>query len=92
LAVTQASAASSITAGANLNLIGGDFLNSSSTVAAGGALSARVDNLNNVGLITNDTQTDRIFVSSRTRNDSGWQSLARAFNEQYSAQGSRYNA
>ncbi len=92
LAVTAASAPSSITAGVNLDLVGGDVLNSSSAMAAGGALSARVNNLNNVGLITSDTQTDRIFVSSRTRNDNGWQSLARAFNEQYSQQGTRYNA
>ncbi|SHN31150.1 filamentous hemagglutinin, partial [Pseudomonas asturiensis] len=83
LEVTQASAASSITSGGNMTLQGGDFLNSSSTLASGGSLSAVFNDFKNIGVVPSQTQTDRIFVSERTRNDNGWENAAQGFNQQY---------
>ncbi|MBW4964662.1 hypothetical protein KZZ06_21960, partial [Sulfitobacter sp. CW3] len=45
LEVTAASAGSSITSGGNMTLAGGDLLNSSSSIAAGGNFTARLNNL-----------------------------------------------
>jgi filamentous hemagglutinin len=55
LEVTEASQASSITAGGNLSFNGGDLLNQSSTIATGGNLDASVTNLFNRGIETGDT-------------------------------------
>ncbi|NWD48162.1 hemagglutinin repeat-containing protein [Pseudomonas gingeri] len=90
--VTEASAASSITAGGNLSLQGGDLVNQSSTIAAGGALSATVVNLTNSGLETGETETSRTFRSERTNNASGLYNAAAAFNNSYSVGGAGYNA
>ncbi|HCT04029.1 MAG TPA: adhesin [Pseudomonas sp.] len=89
--VTQASAASSITAGTNLAIRGGDLLNSSSTIAAGGALSATVTNLVNSGIETGETETSRTFLSERTNNAGGLYASAASFNNYYSVQGAGYN-
>ncbi|KTT59329.1 hypothetical protein SB8_05525 [Pseudomonas oryzihabitans] len=92
LEVTQASAASSITAGRNLTVNGGDLLNSSSTLAAGGSFTANVNNLYNQGVETGDTQTTRVFISERTRNAGAWYDTANDFNDRYWYQSSNYNA
>ncbi|NWD75824.1 hemagglutinin repeat-containing protein [Pseudomonas gingeri] len=89
--VTEASAASSITAGANLNVQGGDLLNQSSTIAAGGSFSARVNNLTNSGLETGETETSRTFMSERTKDAGGWYAAAAAFNNSYSIGAAGYN-
>ncbi|MBV6754493.1 hemagglutinin repeat-containing protein, partial [Pseudomonas chlororaphis] len=89
--VTEASAASSITAGVNLTVQGGDLFNQSSTIAAGGSFSARVNNLINSGLETGETETSRIFVSERTRHPEGWYAAAAAFTNQYWFQSAGYN-
>ncbi|NWD72291.1 hemagglutinin repeat-containing protein, partial [Pseudomonas gingeri] len=89
--VTEASAASSITAGTNLSIQGGDLLNQSSTIAAGGSFSAQVNNLTNSGLETGETETSRIFVSERTRHPEGWYANAAAFTNQYWFQSAGYN-
>lgn len=85
LIVTNATAGSSITSGANMLLTGGTLLNSSSSIAAGGAMTVRVDQLSNVGLVTHDTQYDRIFTSERERKPGGWNREAAAFTQRYSA-------
>jgi len=89
--VTAASAASSITAGTNLSLQGGDLLNQSSSIAAGGSFSAQVNNLTNSGLETGETETSRIFVSERTRHPEGWYINAAAFTNQYWFESAGYN-
>lgn len=90
--VTAATVASSITAGHDLTVKGGDLLNSSSTIAAGGAFTAQLNNLYNKGVETGDTQTTRIFVSERTRDASSWYSAATAFNDNYWYQSPGYKA
>lgn len=92
LEVTAASAASSITAGGDLTLNGGDLLNQSSTIATAGKLSATLVNLTNSGVETGETETTRIFLSERTSNAGGWYSAANAFTNQYWYQSSGYNA
>ena len=83
--VTQATAASSITAGGNMLLTGGELLNSSSSIAAGGNLTAIVNQLTNVGVVPHDTQYDRVFTSERERKPGGWYREAAAFTQRYSA-------
>ncbi|WP_460149876.1 two-partner secretion domain-containing protein [Pseudomonas sp. S3_A03] len=83
--VTDATAGSGITSGADMLLTGGTLLNSSSSIAAGGAMTVRVDQLSNVGLVTHDTQYDRIFTSERERRPGGWYREAAAFTQRYSA-------
>ncbi|WP_177329233.1 hemagglutinin repeat-containing protein, partial [Pseudomonas sp. SHC52] len=90
--VTAASAASSITAGANLTLRGGDLLNQSSTIASGGNLTASLANLTNSGVETGETETSRTYMSERTRNAGGWYSAASNFNNQYWFESTGYNA
>ncbi|WP_256735539.1 hemagglutinin repeat-containing protein [Pseudomonas sp. dw_612] len=92
LEVTDASSASSITAGGNLTLSGGDLLNQSSTIATGGNLSATLANLTNSGVETGETETTRIYRSERTRNAGGWYSAASAFTNQYWYESAGYNA
>jgi len=81
--VTAASAASSITAGGDLTLNGGDLLNQSSSIATAGNLSATLGNLTNSGVETGETETTRIYMSERTSNAGGWYSAASAFTNQY---------
>nr|WP_256662533.1 MULTISPECIES: hemagglutinin repeat-containing protein [unclassified Pseudomonas] len=90
--VTAASAASSITAGGNLTLRGGNLLNQSSTIASGGNLSASLANLTNSGVETGETETSRTYMSERTRNAGGWYSAASNFNNQYWFESAGYNA
>lgn len=91
LAVTEASAASSITSGGSMLLTGGSLLNSSSSIAAAGNLTAVFDNVTNTAIETHDTQTDRIFVEERTRSPGFMQQLASAFTQQYSIDSPGYN-
>ncbi|MGX4728138.1 hemagglutinin repeat-containing protein, partial [Pseudomonas corrugata] len=90
--VTAASAASSITAGSNLTLRGGDLLNQSSTIASGGNLTASLANLTNSGVETGETETSRTYMSERTRSAGGWYSAASNFNNQYWFESAGYNA
>ncbi|MHB2060085.1 hemagglutinin repeat-containing protein [Pseudomonas monsensis] len=92
LEVTAASAASSITAGSNLTINGGDLLNQSSTIATAGNFTANVANLTNSGVETGETETTRIYMSERTRNAGGWYSAASAFTNQYWYESSGYDA
>ncbi|XSS63550.1 hemagglutinin repeat-containing protein [Pseudomonas sp. B11] len=89
--VTEASAASSITAGANLTIKGGDLLNQSSTIAAGGGLVATVNNLTNSGIETGETETTRVFRSQRTKNAGSWYNVASAVTNKYWFQSAGYN-
>ncbi len=90
--VSNATAASSITSGGDMQLSGGELLNSSSSIAAGGAMTVRVNQLSNVGLVTHDTQYDRVFTSERERKPQGWYTYAANFTAQYSIGGAQYNA
>ncbi|MBT2375601.1 hemagglutinin repeat-containing protein, partial [Pseudomonas fluorescens] len=89
--VTDASAASSISAGKDLTITGGDLLNASSSIGTAGNLNITVNNLANNGIETGETETWRLFVSERTRDASGWYSAAAAFNNRYSSTGAAYN-
>ncbi|TFF42012.1 filamentous hemagglutinin N-terminal domain-containing protein [Pseudomonas sp. RIT623] len=89
--VTEASAASNITTGANLTIRGGDLLNSSSTIAAAGSLVASVNNLTNSGVETGETETTRIFRSARTKNAGGWYSVANSVTSKYWYESAGYN-
>lgn len=91
LEVTAASAGSSITAGKNLTIAGGDVLNASSTIGAAGNLNITANNLTNSGVETGETQTWRLFVSERTRNAGMWYNAAAAFNNRYAIGGAGYN-
>ncbi|WP_269783866.1 hemagglutinin repeat-containing protein, partial [Pseudomonas protegens] len=88
--VTSASAASSITAGVNLNINGGTLLNQSSTIAAAGNLVATVNNLTNSGVETGETETTRVFMSARTKNAGSWYNVANAFTNKYWFQSGGY--
>lgn len=90
--VSDATAASSITSGADMLLTGGDLLNSSSSIASGGNMTVRVNQLTNVGVVTHDTQYDRVFTSDRERKPEGWYRYAADFTDQYSIGGTRYDA
>ncbi len=90
--VSDATAASAITSAGDMLLTGGELLNSSSSIAAGGAMTLRLNQLTNVGLVTHDTQYTRIFTSPRERKPGGWNSYAATFNDQYSIGGSQYDA
>ncbi len=92
LEVTEASQASSITAGGNLSFNGGDLLNQSSTIATGGNLNASVTNLFNLGIETGDTEYVRTFRTNRQRGAGGLFTEANAFNAQYWLEGDRYDA
>ncbi|WP_460107265.1 two-partner secretion domain-containing protein [Pseudomonas sp. H1_F01] len=90
--VTAASAASSITAGGNLTLNGGNLLNQSSTIASGGNLTASLVNLTNSGIETGETETTRVFRSERTRNAGGWYNAASNFTNLFWYESAGYNA
>ncbi|MBH3435609.1 filamentous hemagglutinin N-terminal domain-containing protein, partial [Pseudomonas citronellolis] len=83
LEVLQASAASSISAGGNLNISGDTLNNASSVISAGQNLYATVANLTNQGVVTGETETFRVFVSQRTSNMSSWVNEANAFTDKY---------
>jgi len=91
LEVTDASAASSITSGGDLALTGGDFLNSSSTVATSGNLTAQLTNLTNQGVETSDTEDSRTYVSAR-HNLGNVEQAANTFSQQYWYLNSGYDA
>ncbi|PYC11604.1 hemagglutinin [Pseudomonas jessenii] len=92
LEVTAASAASSITAGRDLTINGGDLLNQSSTIATAGNFTANVANLTNSGVETGETETTRIYMSERTRGAGAWYNAASAFTNQYWYESSGYDA
>ncbi|NUT69552.1 hemagglutinin, partial [Pseudomonas corrugata] len=89
--VTAASAASSITAGGNLTLRGGDLLNQSSTIASGGNLTASLANLTNSGVETGETQTTRVFRSERVSGAGAWYTAASNFTNKYWYESAGYN-
>ncbi|MGC4011002.1 MAG: hypothetical protein QM805_19670 [Pseudomonas sp.] len=64
LEVLRASAASSISAGGNLNLLGDSINNASSVISAGQNLYANVASLSNEGVVTGETETLRVLRSS----------------------------
>ncbi|WP_230151284.1 hemagglutinin repeat-containing protein [Pseudomonas brassicacearum] len=90
--VTAASAASSITTGGNLNIQGDTLTNRSSSIGVGGALTANLVSLNNIGIETGETETSRTFRSQRTRHPSGWRAAANDFTNKYWLQSPGYNA
>ncbi|QOD67346.1 hemagglutinin repeat-containing protein [Pseudomonas brassicacearum] len=90
--VTAASAASSITTGGNLNIQGDTLTNRSSSIGVGGALTANLVSLNNIGIETGETETSRTFRSQRTRHPSGWRVAANDFTNKYWLQSPGYNA
>ena len=90
--VTAASAASSITTGGNLNIQGDTLTNRSSSIGVGGALTANLVSLNNIGIETGETETSRTFRSERTRHPSGWRVAANDFTNKYWLQSPGYNA
>ncbi|PBQ18868.1 filamentous hemagglutinin, partial [Pseudomonas congelans] len=92
LEVTAASAASSITAGGNLGINGGDLINQSSTIATSGNLTATLNNLTNTGVETSDTETVTVYRSMRTDNASMWTKAARDFTDKYWLGSSGYDA
>lgn len=83
--VSAATAGSSISSGGDMLLSGGELLNSSSSIAAGGAMTIQVNQLSNVGLVTHDTQYDRVFTSERERKPGGWYREAASFTQRYAA-------
>ncbi|UVM64148.1 DUF637 domain-containing protein [Pseudomonas sp. B21-010] len=90
--VTAASAASSITTGGNLTIQGDTLTNRSSSIGVGGALTANLVSLNNIGIETGETETSRTFRSQRTRHPSGWRVAANDFTNKYWLQSPGYNA
>ncbi|WP_238536617.1 beta strand repeat-containing protein, partial [Pseudomonas sp. M47T1] len=83
LAVTASSAASSISAGGDLNITAGQVNNNSSTISAGQNLYASADNLTNQGVVASDTQTFRVFVVARSEHRSSWENEAQQFTDKY---------
>ncbi|SEJ84016.1 DUF637 domain-containing protein [Pseudomonas sp. NFACC07-1] len=90
--VTAASAASSITTGGNLDIQGDVLTNRSSSIGVGGALTANLVSLNNIGIETGETETSRTFMSERTRSPGGWRAAANDFTNKYWLQSPGYNA
>ncbi|TLX71023.1 filamentous hemagglutinin N-terminal domain-containing protein, partial [Pseudomonas nicosulfuronedens] len=83
LEVLRASAASSISAGGNLNLLGDSINNASSVISAGQNLFANVASLSNEGVVTGETETLRVLRSERTRDHASRSNEAKAFTDQY---------
>ncbi|WNW12251.1 hemagglutinin repeat-containing protein [Pseudomonas sp. DTU_2021_1001937_2_SI_NGA_ILE_001] len=93
LEVTEASDPSSITSGGNLTLVGQNFLNSSSNLGTAGTFTARLSNdFSNVGVLPGQTETQRTFISERTRSPGGWYALAQDFNQRYHEGSAGYSA
>ena len=90
--VSDATPASSITSGGDMLLTGGELLNSSSSIASGGAMTILVNQLTNVGVATHDTLYTRIFTSARERKPGGWNRYAANFTDRYSVGGTQYDA
>ncbi|MBC3386745.1 filamentous hemagglutinin N-terminal domain-containing protein, partial [Pseudomonas sp. SWRI179] len=90
--VTAASAASSITTGGNLNIQGDTLTNRSSSIGVGGALTANLVSLNNIGIETGEIETSRTFRSQRTRRPGSWRAEANDFTNKYWLQSPGYNA
>ncbi|MGX9569808.1 two-partner secretion domain-containing protein [Pseudomonas sp. CFBP 5748] len=90
--VTAASAASSITTGGNLNIQGDTLTNRSSSIGVGGALTANLVSLNNIGIETGEIETSRTFRSQRTRRPGSWRADANNFTNKYWLQSPGYNA
>ncbi|WP_256580700.1 DUF637 domain-containing protein [Pseudomonas sp. QTF5] len=90
--VTAASAASSITTGGNLDIQGHTLTNRSSSIGVGGALTANLASLNNIGLEPGEIETSRTFRSERTRNPGSWRDAANTFTNKYWLQSPGYNA
>ncbi|WP_434560921.1 hemagglutinin repeat-containing protein [Pseudomonas sp. Z4-20] len=90
--VTAASAASSITTGGNLNIQGDTLSNRSSSIGVGGALTANLVSLNNIGIETGEIETSRTFRSQRTRRPGSWRAAANDFTNKYWLQSPGYNA
>ncbi|MDD2029508.1 two-partner secretion domain-containing protein [Pseudomonas sp. 39167] len=90
--VTAASAASSITTGGNLDIQGDTLTNRSSSVGVGGALTANLVSLNNIGIETGEIETSRTFRSERTRRPGSWRAAANDFTNKYWLQSPGYNA
>ncbi|WP_455925615.1 two-partner secretion domain-containing protein [Pseudomonas putida] len=91
LAVTASSAASSISAGGNLNIVAGQVNNASSTISAGQSLSISADSLTNQGVIPTDTQTFRVFETEREDGNGRWSGPAAQFTQKYWIDSSGYN-
>ncbi|MGY4495844.1 two-partner secretion domain-containing protein [Pseudomonas sp. TE3610] len=91
LAVTASSAASSISAGGNLNIVAGQVNNASSTISAGQNLSVSADSLTNQGVIPTDTQTFRVFETEREDGNGRWSGPAAQFTQKYWIDSSGYN-
>ncbi|MEE1937635.1 hemagglutinin repeat-containing protein [Pseudomonas sp. 148P] len=92
LEVTAASAASSITAGGNLSINGGDLFNQSSNIITSGNLTATLNNLTNTGVEASDTETFRSFRSARVYSASDLVDAAASFTAQYWSASSGYDA
>ena len=90
--VTDASAASSITSASHMALTGDTLLNSSSSIAAGGNLTVAVNQLSNIGIVTHDILSERIFATKRDRHPEAWYQLAAAFNQRYTMGAAGYDA
>ncbi|WP_367374514.1 hemagglutinin repeat-containing protein [Pseudomonas lini] len=90
--VTAASAASSVTTGGNLDIQGDTLTNRSSSIGVGGALTANLVSLNNIGIETGEIETSRTFRSERTRSPGGWRAAANDFTNKYWLQSPGYNA
>ncbi|WP_434602754.1 DUF637 domain-containing protein [Pseudomonas sp. Z4-7] len=89
--VTAASAASSITTGGNLDIQGDSLTNRSSSIGVGGALTANLVSLDNIGIETGEIETSRTFMSERTRSPGGWRAAANDFTNRYWLQSPGYN-
>ncbi|WP_325919097.1 two-partner secretion domain-containing protein [Pseudomonas frederiksbergensis] len=81
--VTSASAASSITTGGSLDIQGDTLTNRSSSLGVGGAFTANLLKLDNIGIETGEIETSRTFRSERTRNPGNWRSAADDFTNKY---------
>ncbi|OQR33010.1 hypothetical protein BWR15_16290 [Pseudomonas sp. T] len=92
LRVTQASAASAISAGGNLTLSGGTLNNASSSISSGQNLYADLASLTNQGVVASETETFGVFVSERSSNLSSWQREAKAFTDHYWIDSPNYQA
>ncbi|UFH49552.1 two-partner secretion domain-containing protein [Pseudomonas sp. KNUC1026] len=89
--VSEASAASSMTAGGSMGIQADTFTNSSSSVATGGDFIARVGAFNNQGVVTGETLTSRIVRSGRKTSYGAASAQAQAFNDRYSENGSAFD-
>ncbi|WP_447754793.1 two-partner secretion domain-containing protein [Pseudomonas nicosulfuronedens] len=92
LQVTQASAASTISAGGDLRLNLDQLNNFSSQIATGQNLYADVRSLTNQGVVASETETFGVYISERSSNLSSWQREAKAFTDRYWIDSPNYQA